>query len=89
MQEVKFTDKKICPFCGGKNIEFLDLSDILGLSPHYNHRFHVNRYVFRCRDCRELFYYTGKIDSKLKKSQVELSDLQYVLYEKFIYKEEV
>jgi len=61
MEEVKFTSKKVCPYCGKTNIEYLDLSDIFGFIPRYNQRVRANRYVFRCRDCKELFYYTGPL----------------------------
>lgn len=62
MVSVKFTNKKQCPYCGNTNIEYIDLTDIFGTTPRYDQRLKADKYVFKCKDCKELFYYTGKLD---------------------------
>lgn len=57
-----YTDKLRCPYCGNTHIVNLDLSDLVRSSANESERVSVNRFVFKCRDCKELFYYTGKLE---------------------------
>lgn len=68
MQSIKFTSKKQCPYCGNFNIEYIDLSDLLGPTRNDRVQIHTNKYVFKCNDCKELFYYTGVLESADKHS---------------------
>lgn len=62
MNKIMYTDKLQCPYCGNAHVENLDLSDLLRQSSHGDEHICVNRHVFKCRDCKELFYYTGKLE---------------------------
>jgi len=69
MQRIEFTSKKQCPYCGNFNVEYIDLSDLLGTTHQDVIRIHTNKYVFKCNDCKELFYYTGVLE--LAEEQVD------------------
>ena len=69
MQRIEFTSKKQCPYCDNFNVEYIDLSDLLGKTHQDVIRIHTNKYVFKCNDCKELFYYTGVLE--LAEEQVD------------------
>jgi predicted nucleic-acid-binding Zn-ribbon protein len=48
MQRIEFTSKKQCPYCDNFNVEYIDLSDLLGTTHQDVIRIHTNKYVFKC-----------------------------------------
>lgn len=62
MQRIEFTSKKQCPYCNDFHVEYIDLSDLLGNTHQDMIHVHTHKYVFKCNDCKELFYYTGTLE---------------------------
>jgi len=60
MEEVKFTDKHECPYCGSSNVNYLDLTYAASATPESEEP-KRNKYIFKCEDCKKTFYFTGKI----------------------------
>lgn len=69
MHNIEFTSKKQCPYCHNFNVEYIDLSDLIETKNKDIIRVHTNKYVFKCNDCKELFYYTGVLEPVEKQSE--------------------
>ena len=50
MQRIEFTSKKQCPYCDNFNVEYIDLSDLLGTTHQDVIRIHTNRLKFEVVD---------------------------------------
>ena len=61
MNDVRFTKQKLCPYCRSTSIEYIDLTDILNNNGNRTSISRVNKHVFKCKSCKELFYYTGEL----------------------------
>jgi uncharacterized protein with PIN domain len=60
MEDIKFTNKKKCPYCGSNNVNYLDFAHATRTEPQYEES-EAKKYTFKCEDCKKIFYYTGKL----------------------------
>ena len=70
MHSIEFTSKKQCPYCHSHSIEYIDLSDLLRATHKDMIRVHTNKHVFKCHQCKELFYYTGILEPAEKQVDI-------------------
>lgn len=71
MNDVRFTRQKICPYCKNANVEYIDLSDILDHTDNPMPVTKIKKHIFRCKNCKELFYYTGDLVAEKYEQKVE------------------
>ncbi len=61
MSEKKHTDKMKCPYCNSNNVNYLYPVQNTRVNPKPIKKKQRPENLFKCEDCKKIFYYTGKI----------------------------